>query len=342
MGMKIERNLTAPLVRAGEDALRAETDGFDAVWSGEAANDPFLPLALAATSAPSIELGTGITVAFARSPMTVAAAAWDLQRLSGGRFTLGLGSQVRAHIERRYSMPWSKPADRMREYVQAVLAIWEAWETGGPLAFRGEFYRHDLAPPFFRPRPLKRPRPKIFVAAVGPLMTSVASEVADGAILHAFTTAEYMRDRSLPHLEASLAASGRSRAEWQIVQPAMVATGTTEEEMQAAMAGVRSQIAFYGSTPAYRPVLDLHGWGDLQVELHDLVSQGRWSDLSRCIDDETLAAFAVVGQPDTIVDQVEDRFDGLVDRVILHTPYRVSDDLAAAISKQLLERKRPT
>jgi probable F420-dependent oxidoreductase len=334
--MRIDRNLMTPSLRGvGDDVRRAEEDGYDAVWSGEASNDPFLPLAIAAEHASRLQLGTGITVAFARSPMTVASAAWDLQRFSEGRLILGLGSQVRAHIERRYSMPWSRPAARMRDFVLALRAIWDSWQTGEPLRYEGAFYRHTLLPPFFRPRPLRVAVPQVVVAAVGPAMTRAATNVADGVLLHAFTTERYLKSVSIPLIDAGLLAAGKPRDGFDVVLPCMVVTGTTDEEMKAAAAAVRAQIAFYASTPAYAPVLDLHGWGDLHLELRKLVADGRWTEISGLIDDEILDAFAVMAEPATVLEKIDARFGGVVDRLNLYTPYRVGDDLRAALRSQL-------
>jgi probable F420-dependent oxidoreductase len=307
-----------------DEARRHEQAGYDGLWSSESAHDPFLPLMLAAEHTERTALGTGIAVAFARTPMQLAYTAHDLQAYSGGRFILGLGSQVKPHIERRFSMPWSHPAPRMREFIVAMRAIWAAWDDGTKLDFRGDFYTHTLMTPFFSPPPLAGPPPAVFLAAVGEAMTAVAGETADGLLTHAFCTERYLREVTLPALSRGLAASGRSRADVEISLLAMIATGRTEEEMARAVAGTRRQIAFYGSTPAYRGVLDLHGWGGLGDELNTLSKSSRddkWEAMGGLIDDEVLNAFAVVASPADVAAQIRRRFGGLIDRVSFYSPY---------------------
>ncbi len=241
-----------------------------------------------------MELGTSIVVAFARSPMTLANTAWDLQALSGGRFLLGLGSQVRAHIERRFSMPWSHPAARMREFIAALQAIWASWQDGTPLDFRGDFYQHTLMTPMFNPGPLPQGPPRAFLAAVGTAMTRVAGEVADGLLVHGFTTRSYLQDVTLPALATALDRAGRSRSEFQVKYSPFLVTGSSEAELADAATEARERIAFYASTPAYRPVLEHHGWGDLQTELNHLARRGEWKAMGGLIDDDVLEAFALV------------------------------------------------
>jgi probable F420-dependent oxidoreductase len=305
-------------------AEAAEAAGYDGIWSAEVAHDPFLPLVLAAEHTRRIQVGTGIAVAFARNPMTVAATANDLQTLSEGRFLLGLGSQIKPHIEKRFSMPWSHPAPRMREFILAVRAIWASWADGSRLGFRGEYYRHVLMTPMFDPGPNPWGSPPIFLAGVGSLMTQVAGEVADGLLVHAFTTERYLREVTLPAVERGLATSGRDRSAFQLSFPGMVVTGVDEESMEASAAATRKQLAFYGSTPAYRPVLDLHGWGDLQGELNTLSKRGAWDDMTALIDDDVLGTFAVVGELDTIGTRVTARYGGLVDRFNIYAPSGIS------------------
>jgi probable F420-dependent oxidoreductase len=308
-------------------AVRAEQAGYDGVWSAETNHDPFLPIAVGAAATEKLEFGTGITVAFARNPMTLAVVANDLQLLTKGRFMLGMGSQIKPHITKRFSMPWSHPAPRMRELVLAIRAIWRTWETGEPLAFRGEFYTHTLMTPFFNPGRNPHGNPKILLAGVGEHMTEVAGEVADGFLVHAFSTERYLREVSLPALERGAAKTGKTRRDLTVSYPGFVATGSDDRSMEAAVAGVREQIAFYGSTPAYRPVLELHGWGDLQPELNTLSKRGEWAEMGRLIDDDVLNAFAVVGPPDTVAAELRHRFDGLVDRFSFYAPYKVDPDL---------------
>ena len=254
-----EASSSSELASIGNRARRMEQDGYSGLLSAETSHDPFLPLALAAQQTERIELMTAIAVGFARNPMVLAHVAWDLQALSGGRFLLGLGSQIQAHITKRFSMPWSRPAARMEEMIQAIRAIWDAWQTGERLNFRGEFYRHTLMTPMFSPGPIDVPPPPILISAVGPLMTRVAGRAANGLVCHAFQTAEYLRDVTLPNVDAGLAEAGRDRSEFQISMPVFVVSGFREDEVAAKAARTREQIAFYGSTPAYRAVLEHHG-----------------------------------------------------------------------------------
>jgi probable F420-dependent oxidoreductase len=306
------------------EAREREAARYDGLWTVETAHDPFLPLMPVAEHTSEVSVGTAIAVAFARSPMTMAYSAYDLQVHSRGRFLLGLGSQVRPHIERRFDMPWGHPAARMREYVEALRAIWAAWESGERLSFRGEFYSHTLMTPFFTPTPSPWGPPKVYLAAVGDHMTRTAGEVCDGIMPHPFTTERYLRERTLPILECALTESGRTFADFSVSFNGFVVTGRTEEEMAAAAAGVREQIAFYGSTSSYRQVLDLHGWGELGVELNRL-SRGtdadRWQRMADLVDDEVLAAFAVIAEPDKLGAALLERYGGLVDRFTFYTPY---------------------
>lgn len=295
-------------------ARRLEEAGYDGAWAAETGRDPFLPLAIAAEATERIQLATGIAVAFARNPMTLAMVANDLQQLSKGRFILGLGSQIKPHITKRFSMPWSHPAPRMREMVLAIRAIWASWQTDEKLDFRGEFYTHTLMTPFFDPGPNPYGNPPILLAAVGEHMAEVAGEAGDGLLAHPFTTARYLSEVSLPALERGGSKSGKSRQELTVALPGFVVTGATEEEMAQNARFARGQLAFYGSTPAYRPVLELHGWGDLQTELNVRSKRGEWAAMGDLIDDEILSTFAVVAPIDEVATAVLERWDGLVDR----------------------------
>jgi probable F420-dependent oxidoreductase len=320
---------------AAETARAIEEAGYDGIWSAETSHDPFLPALVAAQATTRAEVGTGIAVAFARNPMTCAQVAADLQAASRGRFILGLGSQIRPHITRRFSMPWSSPAARMREFVLAIRAIWDSWDTGDKLDFRGDFYTHTLMTPFFSPGPAPHGHAKIFVAAVGPRMTEVAGETCDGILCHAFTTERYLREVTVPTLEAGLARAGRTMADLELSLPAFVVTGTNEDELATAAAGTREQIAFYGSTPAYRPVLEMHGWGELQTELNALSKQGRWKEMGTLIDDEVLDAFAIVAEPDQVAGRMLDRFGDVVTRCSFYAPYRTSRELWTPVLAEL-------
>ena len=310
-----EASSSNELAGVGDRAQRLEQDGYSGLLSAETSHDPFLPLALAAQQTERIELMTAIAVGFARNPMVLAHVAWDLQALSGGRFLLGLGSQIQAHVTKRFSMPWSRPAARMEEMIHAIRAIWDAWQIGERLNFRGEFYRHTLMTPMFSPGPIDVPPPPILISAVGPLMTKVAGRAADGLVCHAFQTAEYLRAVTLPNVEAGLAAAGRDRSEFQISMPVFVVSGFREEEVAAKAARTREQIAFYGSTPAYRPVLEHHGWGDAQTELNRLSKRGMWKEMGDVIDDEMLDAFAIVAEPGDVPARIAERFGDSLDRL---------------------------
>jgi probable F420-dependent oxidoreductase len=333
--VKVDGGLGFELDKAAGAAKEAEGRGYDAVWSVETSHDPFFPLLLAAGATERVELGTGIAVAFARSPMTLANIGYDLQRYSGGRFILGLGSQIKPHIEKRFSMPWSHPAARMKELISAIKAIWDAWDSGDKLDFRGDFYTHTLMTPFFDPGPNPHGHAKIALAGVGELMTEVAGEVCDGFLCHGFTTERYLREVTLPALERGAAKAGRTLADVEISGPAFVVTGTTEEEMAEADTNVRRQIAFYGSTPAYRPVLERHGWGDLQTELNGLSKQGKWQEMGELVDDEILAAFAIVAEPEEIAPELSDRYGDVVDRISFYAPFRSDPDRWAKVMAAL-------
>ncbi|ROS42787.1 TIGR03617 family F420-dependent LLM class oxidoreductase [Amycolatopsis thermoflava] len=311
-----------------ETMRQAERDGFDGVWTTEVKHDPFLPLALGATVTERVTLGTAIAVAFARNPMTVAQTANDLQELSGGRLLLGLGTQIKTHVTRRFSMPWSQPAARMREFVLALRAIWDSWQTGGRLNFRGEFYTHTVMTPMFTPPPHPYGPPKVLLAGVGEGMTRAAGEVADGFLCHGFTTERYLREVTVPALR-----SGRSSLDgFELVGSPMVVTGRTDAEIAAALAGTRRQIAFYGSTPAYRGVLELHDRGELGDELHRLSRRGEWERMGTLVDDELLAAIAVVGKPDEVAAEVRRRYGDLFTRATLYLPYEAEPGLVAEVA----------
>ncbi len=306
-------------------AKEQEAAGYDGYWTAETAHDPFLPLLLAAEHTTTLELGTSIAVAFARSPMTLANTAWDLQAYSG-RFILGLGSQIKPHITKRFSMPWSQPAARMREMVLAIRAIWDSWSNGTKLDFRGDFYQHTLMTPFFNPGPNPNGDAKIFLAGVGPLMTEVAGEVADGFICHGFTTERFLREVTIPALAAGRAKAGKTMEGFEIVGPSFVVTGNNENEIANAAKATKQQISFYGSTPAYRPVLDLHGWGGLQDELNAMSKQGRWEEMGTLVDEEVLNTFAVVGEPEHIGAELNRRYGDCIQRLSFYAPYKADPD----------------
>ena len=312
--MKVDGGVGWDLGAVGEQARELEQMGYNGILSAETAHDPFLPLAFAAQTTSRADLMTGIAVAFARTPMILANMGHDLNALSEGRFVLGIGSQIRAHIAKRFSMPWSHPAARMREFILAMRAIWANWHKGEPLQFTGKFYQHTLMTPFFTPTNAEHGAPRVFLAAVGPLMTEVAGEVADGVICHAFTTERYLRETTLPALERGFAKAGKKREDFEISYPCFVATGRDEKEMEAAKGATRQQIAFYGSTPAYKPVLDSIGAGELQPELNKMSKQGRWVDMAGLITEDMLGEFAIVEEPANIAQAFKQRYGDIVDR----------------------------
>jgi probable F420-dependent oxidoreductase len=296
---------------------RLEAIGYDGAFSFEAKHDPFLPLAVAAEHTRTLRLGTAVAIAFARNPMNLASLAWGMQLLSAGRFLLGLGTQVRPHIEHRFSMPWSKPAARMREIVLALRAIFVAWQRGERLDFRGEHYRHTLMIPAFDPGPSPFGAPPVFVGGFGPRMCEVAGETADGFIAHPFNTQESLRRVVLPALERGLAKSGRTRAQLEVICATLVVTADGDRELARVVAAAKKQLAFYGSTPAYRQTLDAHGWGALHGELNRLSKLGRWDEMADLIGDDVLEAVAVVGRRREIAAKLRARLGGIADGVSL-------------------------
>ncbi len=320
------------------EIARVRERGYDGWFVSETVHDPLLSCAVAGTASGELQLGTAIAVAFPRSPMHTAYAAHDLQAQTGGRFVLGLGSQIKPHIEKRFSTEWSKPAARMREYVLALRAIWDAWETGERLAFRGEFYRHTLMTPFFTPEDHGHGHADVWLAAVGPLMTEVTGEVADGLLCHGFTTRRYLEEVTLPKLSAGAERAGRRLDDIEVVLPVFVVTGTDDAQRAEAEAAVKAQIAFYGSTPAYRAVLDLHGWGELHEQLHRLSVTDGWAEMPALIDGEVLDAFAVTAEPAEVGAAIVERFGDEVDRVSLSTSYAFDDDAWSRVRRDLQAR----
>jgi probable F420-dependent oxidoreductase len=330
--MKIDAMvITGDFTTIGGRAKRIEAIGYDGLFTAETQHDPFLPLVLAAEHTERMDLGTAIAVAFPRSPMHLANIGHDLQRFSQGRLIMGLGSQIKAHIEKRFSAQFSHPAARMRELILATRAIWRCWEEDEPLRFEGEFFRHTLMTPFFNPGQTGYGIPRIFLAAVGEKMTEVVGEVCDGMFVHGFTTERYLREATIPALDRGLAKSGRTRADLELSFPCFVVTGETDEEWQRADAAVREQIAFYGSTPAYRPVLELHGWGEVQDELNGLSKRGAWKEMGKVITDDILDAFAVRGSTAELPGLILGRYGDLVDRLSFYAPYRADPEQWASV-----------
>lgn len=304
-----------------ELARKAEELGYACLWTSETQHDAFLPLAVAASTTSSLQLGTSIAVAFSRSPMVTAYTAWDLQKASSGRFILGLGSQVKAHIQRRFSMTFESPGPKLREVVLALHAIWNAWQNGTPLDFHGEFYNFDLMTPFFSPGPIAHPKIPIYVAGVNAFMCRMAGEVCDGLHVHPFNTAKYLREFVHPSVEEGLHKAGRARANFSFAAACFVVLGDTEGERARNAGAVRQQIAFYASTRTYAPVLAAHGWEAISPELHRRSLAGDWKGMAKLISDEMLDAVAISGTYETIGRKLRERYSGLLDRISLYQPY---------------------
>jgi probable F420-dependent oxidoreductase len=332
--MRVDVTVESALTPA--QIVSAEADGYDAVWFGETSHDPMMSIALAAGQTSRVQLGTGVAIALARSPMTMAVSANDLQLATNGRLLLGLGSQVKAHITRRFSMPWVQPVEQMREFVLALQAIWRAWNQDERLAFEGEYYRHTLMTPFFNPGPNPYGPPPVLLAGVGARMSALAGEVADGFMCHGFATERYLREVVLPGLLRGRARSGHDSLDgFEVSGLPFVVTGTDEEGMARSAAAVRDQIAFYAATPAYRAVLELHGWGELQDELNTMAKAGRWKEMGGLIDEDVLGAFAVVAEPDQVADAVLKRYGDVFTRLHLYLKVDLDRGLLRSIREQL-------
>lgn len=316
--MKVNTGIPAQdLNTVGAAAKTAEAGGFSGISTQENRQDPFLPLAVAAAHTETLELRTNIAIAFARSPMVAANLSWDLQRASNGKFTLGLGSQVKGHNIRRFSVPWSAPAPRMREYVQAVRAIWDCWKNGSKLDYQGEHYQFSLMTPNFTPEPLVGDVPKIQIAAVGPAMMKVAAEECDGVMLHAFCTRKYLDNVILPRLQTGLDAKNKSSDEFEISGGGFIVTGKDDEAVHKMFEWVRMRVGFYGSTPSYWPVFEAHGWEDLGHKLNDMSKKGQWQDMTKEISDDVVHEFCAVGRHDQIHSAIQKRFGSAVDVLAL-------------------------
>jgi probable F420-dependent oxidoreductase len=324
--MKVDALLGKDIAALVPEAAARAREGFDALWLAEAQYDPFLQCLEVARAAPGSQIGTAIAVAFARSPMTLANVGYDLARYTDGRFILGLGPQIKPHIDRRFSMPWSHPARRMRELVLAIQAIWACWQDGTPLDFHGEFYTHTLMTPNFAPPPHSAGPPPIYLAGVGERMTEIAGEVADG---------RYLREVTLPALERGRARADADRSRPEVGGLVFVAAGRDDAELDTAIAGVRYRIAFYGSTPAYKPVLEMHGWGDLQPQLNALAKQGRWREMADLVPDEVLHELAAVGTPEQAARALAVKYGPVADRVTLDMPYKHHPETKLAVAQAL-------
>lgn len=316
--MKVNTGIPVHDLKAvGAAAMAVEANGFSGISTQENRQDAFLPLAVAAAHTENLELRTSIAIAFARSPMVAANMSWDLQRASNGNFTLGLGSQVKGHNVRRFSVPWSAPAPRMREYVQSIRAIWDCWKNGTPLDYQGEHYQFSLMTPNFTPEPLNGELPKIQIAAVGPAMMKVAAEECDGVMLHAFCTRKYLDEVILPKLQKGLDAKDKARSDFEISGGGFIVTGKDDEAVNKMFEWVRMRVGFYGSTPSYWPVFEAHGWQDLGKKLNDMSKKGQWQDMTKEISDEVVHEFCAVGRHDQIHSAIQQRFGGAVDVLAL-------------------------
>jgi probable F420-dependent oxidoreductase len=329
--MKFDTVIDAPYDRVEAQAHEIRDLGFDGAFTLEANRDVFFPLVMAACSGAGLDLYPNVAIAIPRSPMHLAYQAWDLQRLSGGRFALGIGSQIRPHIEKRYSARWDRPVRQMRELAAATKAIFRTFASGEPLDFRGDYYTFTLMTPTFIPAPLEWGPPPVWMGALGPLMTKAAAEVADGVLIHPFNSERYLREETLPRVEAGLAAAGSRREDFTLTVTTIVCVYETDEERLAAEQSCRFNLAFYGSTPSYRVTLETHGWGDLQPELNRLSKEGRWQEMGGLIDDELLGTLCVRGTPAEVAAQIRSRFAGIADRVALSVPYGVRRELLGAV-----------
>jgi probable F420-dependent oxidoreductase len=324
---------------AAAAAVEARSDGYDGFFTAETQFDPFLPLMAAATAAPELELGTAITVAFPRSPMVLAYTAWDLARLTGGRFMLGLGTQIKAHITRRFSTEWGQPAARLRDYILALRAIWGSWQDSTPLSYDGDFYQFSLMTPFFNPGPIPHPLVPVYIAGVGPVLSRLAGEVCDGFHVHPLHTVAYLDQVVRPNIEKAATGAGRSAAQVEMVATVFVITGRDENEIEQAKGPVRQQIAFYGSTPSYRPVLEASGW-DIGDRLHAMSRRGEWAEMAEVITDDILEEVGVQAPVDRLAQAIKDRYGDRVDRVGFYTLGSVLDTDKDALRQVIAELKR--
>jgi probable F420-dependent oxidoreductase len=320
--MKFDATIIPPSLKNVPALAEAvEAMGFDGLWTSETAHNPFLPLTLAAAHTTRLDLGTAIAIAFARSPMVTAQLAWDLAEQSGGRFVLGLGTQVKPHITKRFSATWDSPGPRLREYILAMRAIWDTFQNNVPLNFRGEFYTFTLMTPFFTPGPIATPHVPIYIAGINPYLCHLAGELCQGFHVHPLHTARYIREVILPNIETGAASAGRTRKDISLVCAIFVVTGTDERQIEQAKAAVRMQIAFYASTPTYQTVLELHGWEEIASQLNALSRQGQWAAMGELITDEMLHEFAVIAPQDQLARRVRERYEGLLDRVSYYFPF---------------------
>ncbi len=321
--MQVDTHLDVGSVASMRAAIQtADAIGFDGIWTSETQHNPFLPLPLVAEHSSRLVFGTSIAIAFARSPMVLANMSWDLQAYSQGRFILGLGTQVKGHNERRFSVKWEAPGPRMREIILALRAIWDCWQNGTPLNFRGKYYTFTLMTPFFNPGPIAHPHIPIHIAALNPYLCRVVGELCDGIRLHSFNTRKYTEEVILPNIRQGAEQAGRSLSDIAICGGGFILTGATKEAVEQEKEKTRRRIAFYASTRTYKPVLDVHGWGDVCLTLHDMAARGAWDAMAREITDEMLEAFAVWGTYEEIAEKVLARYGGITTRIVLPLPHR--------------------
>ncbi len=324
--MKVDTGLTVDLAHVAEAAERAERLGYDGVFTPETGHDPFLAHAIAAEHTETLELGTAVAIAFPRSPMASAQIAWDLQKYSKGRFTIGLGTQVKGHIVRRYGMDWVAPGPRLRDYVLMMHAVWDNWQNGTKPSFEGEHYRYTLTSPFFNAGPIDAPFPKVHISAINPYNCRTVGRHCDGIKLHPFNTQKYFDDTILPNIKKGLAKSGRTMDDIEVCGTGFIITGETEEDVEKAKAPVRQQLSFYASTRSYKVVLDAHGWGHVNEELFGMSIEGKWQEMAAGITDEMLEQFATIGTYDEIVGKIKARSAGVIDRVTFQIPANNPDE----------------
>ena len=309
----------APPEHAASAAVEAAQTGYDGFFTAETQHDPFFPLTHAAAAAPDLEFGTAIAVAFPRSPTVMAMTAWDLARQTRGRFMLGLGTQVRGHIVRRFSSYWAgKPAPQLREYIEAMRAVWDSWQSGTSLKYEGEFYQLSLMTPFFNPGPISHPDVPVYIAGVGPYLSALAGEMCDGFHVHPFHTVPYLDQVVFPNMEKAAAEAGRSLDDVEIVTTVFIMTGTNEEEIEMAKEPVRQQISFYASTPSYRTVLEASGW-DFGEELTAMSKRGKWDEMPAAVPDEALEGVGVIAPVDDLAGAIKERYGDRVQRVGFYT-----------------------
>jgi probable F420-dependent oxidoreductase len=326
-------NQAAPLAQAVEEY------GFDGLWVAETAHNPFLPLAHACHATSRISLGTAIAVAFPRNPLLMAQTAWDLAALSQSRFILGLGTQIKPHITKRYSATWGKPVKQLREYIESLRAIWRSFHTGDDLDYRGEYYRYSCLPPFGRPAPIARHQIPIYIAGVNTGLAKLAGELCDGFHVHSFHTTKYLREVLLPAFQAGRAAASRSEP-LTLSCAIFVVTGEDDAAVEASKQLTKSQIAFYASTPSYSKVLELHGWTDLIPRLNTLLRRNRWQEMHALIGDDMLAAFAIIAPPDELPYRLRERYSGLLDRAGFYFPFEPKDSTKQLIWRHASEAMR--